>query len=629
MWRYHSTTGWKLLAILSADTVIYSDTGLSASNLYMYTVRAYNSAGNSSWSNMPSATTLPDGDTTPPSVPQNLSATANSCSQTSLTWSASTDAGGSGLKGYNLYRGGSYIKQVLAPATSTTDTGLSESATYSYTARAVDNAGNMSASSNTAITNTPACQVCGDGTLDPGEECDDGNTTNGDGCSSVCLIESPDSEGSTVWAEGFGGTDSDIGKTAVVDNFGNVLVAGLFSGTVDFGGGPLTGMANDIFLAKYASDGTHIWSKRFGSTGDDRVQGIAVDDVGNIIVTGHFQETVNFGGGALTSAYDQVFNLYSFDIFLAKYSPDGTHIWSKRFGNAGEDIGYGVAAESNGDVLLTGAFSGWVDFGGGYLQGSNGGRNTVVAKFSGSSGEHIWSKNFLSISDDAGYGIGIDNSDNILVAGEFSGTVDFGDGQVDSAGMSDIFVVKFLPDGSYVWSKQVGGTGNDVANDAAVDSAGNIVVTGFFSNTVNFGGGALTSSGPWDIFVAKYSSSGAHVWSKKLGGTSIDEAYDVAIDGNNNVVVTGSFVSTADFGDGPLTSAGSYDIFVAKYAGANGAHIWSSRFGGSGIEEGYGIAVNGSSDVFVTGFFPGTVDFGSGPLTSNGLYDIFLLQLAP
>jgi hypothetical protein len=122
---------------------------------------------------------------------------------------------------------------------------------------------------------------------------------------------------------------------------------------------------------------------------------------------------------------------------------------------------------------------------------------------------------------------------------------------------------------------------------------------------------------------------GTHLWSRRFGGTSFDQGLGVAVDGSGNVLVTGVFEGTVDFGGGPLTSAGIIDIFVAKYSGTDGSHVWSRRFGSTIFDEGLGVAVDGSGNVLVTGVFEGTVDFGGGPLTSAGGNDIFLLRLRP
>jgi hypothetical protein len=158
----------------------------------------------------------------------------------------------------------------------------------------------------------------------------------------------------------------------------------------------------------------------------------------------------------------------------------------------------------------------------------------------------------------------------------------------------------------------------------AVDRSGNVVVTGYFEGTVDFGGGPLTSAGFGDVFVASYSPAGAHRWSKRFGSSkSYGLGRGVAVDKSGNAVVTGDFEGTVGFGGAPLTSEGYSDIFVASF-GPTGAHRWSRRLGDAGWEEGHDVAVDGSDNVVVTGHFGGTVDFGGGPLTSAGAGDIFV-----
>ena len=188
-------------------------------------------------------------DMTAPLVPTGLTGTAVSCSQIDLSWSASTDTGGSGLKGYNVYRNGTYIKQVT---TSTSDTGLTASTTYSYTVSAIDNAGNQSGMSNTATISTPSCTV----------------------------------SGQYLWSQNIGGSisaDSAYGNSVVADINGNVIVVGRFSGTVDFGRVYMTSAGGeDIFIAKYSPTGSLLWSKRLGGSSSETARSVSLDREGNI-----------------------------------------------------------------------------------------------------------------------------------------------------------------------------------------------------------------------------------------------------------------------------------------------------------------------------------------------------------
>ena len=361
-----------------------------------------------------------------------------------------------------------------------------------------------------------------------------------------------------LWSHRFGSTSYDAGTAVAVDASGNLLLTGRFRGIVDFGGGNLVAEGgDDIFIAKYNLAGVHQWSQRFGSTSVDAGTAMTVDGSGNLLLTGYFRGTVDFGGGNLVSAGGS-------DVFVAKYNAAGAHQWSKRFGGTGGEIAYAVDVDGTGGVLVTGLFSGTVNFGGVNLM-SAGFNDIFVAKYD-AAGTHQWSHGFGSPGGDVGYAVDVDGSGNALVTGQFQGTVNFGGGNLESAGQNDIFVAKYDPAGVHQWSQRFGGTLGDIGYDVAVDGWGNALVTGYFQGTVDFGGGDLTSAGGFDIFVAKFNSAGVHRWSQRFGSTSGDFGNAVAADGSGNVLVTGVFRGTTTFGGGGLTSAGNDDIFVAMYA---------------------------------------------------------------
>jgi len=193
----------------------------------------------------------------------------------------------------------------------------------------------------------------------------------------------------------------------------------------------------------------------------------------------------------------------------------------------------------------------------------------------------LWSKGFGYAGCDVGYSVAVDLSGNVFVTGYFGETVNFGGSNLVSAGGNDIFVAKYNAAGVHQWSQRFGSTGGDIGYSVAVDVSGNVFVTGYFQGTVNFGGGNLVSAGGQDIFVAKYDAAGAHLWSQRFGGPGLDIGYSVAVDASGNVFVTGHFQGTVNFGGSNLVSQGGTDIFVAKYDVA-GAHLWSQRFGGPG-----------------------------------------------
>ena len=612
-----------------------SNTGLTASTTYYYSVAAVDKAGNVSLQStfvgaaLPAcvtattvttstSTTLVSGDRTAPAMPTGVTAAAATCSQINLTWGASTDTGGSGLKGYNLYRNGVYLKQVLAPAISSSDGGLAASTVYSYAVKAVDNAGNASGMSATASSNTPGCPASGG-----------------------------------AWPKRFGGAGVDYGHAVAADSRGNLVVAGYFQGTADFGGGPLTSAGGfDIFVAKYSPTGSYLWAKRYGGTGDDFGYGVAVDPSDNIVVTGFFRNTVNFGGGGLTSAGLN-------DIFIAKYAAaDGSYIWGKRFGSTGGDFGYAVAVDhtcgggsndgtsctSNatctgggtcGNVLFTGSFEGTVNFGGADMTSAAGGDNVFVAKYS-AAGTHLWSETFSYNSSNQASAIAVGSGGEVVITGIFGGQINFGGATLTSAGGYDIFLAKLSGvNGAHVWSKRFGATTNyDTGNGVAVDHNGDVVLTGGIYGTVDFGGGSVNARSI-DGYVAKFAGAdGSYRWARLLAGDYTGGAggQAIATDGSNNVVVTGQFsTSTAvgvDFGTGPLLSVGGYDVFLAKYA-PSGTPLWSKRFGGTSDDLSFGVTCDASGNSALTGTFLGTADFAGGVLTSAGSTDIFVAKVGP
>jgi hypothetical protein len=443
---------------------------------------------------------------------------------------------------------------------------------------------------------------------------------------SILLISQTVQAQQHVWSQRFGDSEWEEGKNVAVDGSGNVIITGHFKGTVDFGGGTLTSVGGwDIYVAKFTSGGTHLWSQRFGnalSTSDEYCESVAVDGSGNIIITGFFGSTIDFGGVTLTS-------VGAYDVFLAKFNPSGTHLWSQRFGNTGSTNSHDVTVDGSGNAIITGYFGGTVDFGGGTLT-NLGSFDIFLAKF-GPTGTHLWSQCFGTTTSWSGsYGIAVidDGSENVIVTGVLHGVVDFGGGPLDSGGFDNIFLAKFGPTGTHLWSQRFGDSGGAYSEDVAVDGSGNVFITGDFGGTVDFGSGPLTSLGG-DIFLAKFNPSGTHLWSDNFGDSDWQGANAVAVDSTDNVFITGQFDGTVDFGGGPLTCAGSlpplFDIFVAKFK-SDGIHVWSSRFGVGWPEVGNDVAVDAPGNVIITGYFSTTVDFGGGTLTSQGNYDIFVAK---
>ena len=442
-----------------------------------------------------------------------------------------------------------------------------------------------------------------------------------------CVCECPphgQALGRTVWSKRFGDEASQQGSSIATDRLGNVLVMGGFTGTLDLGAQPLRSSGRrDLFLAKFDTEGVLRWSRAFGSKD---TQG----HCGGRAVAADRDGNIFLAGdfsGSLQFDNQTIKSDSSYDVFLAKLSPEGKVLWSRRFGGDGRDLASGLSVDHVGNVFLTGEFRGTIDFGGGPLA-SAGDVDIFLAKID-PNGKHVYSKRFGGAREDFGTGIAADYAGNVVVTGEYTDSVDFGEGLVRTAMGYDIFVAKFDPTGKPMWSKSFGpleSTDIHGGRSITLDRTGNILLAGDFRDTLDLGGGPLQSAGSYDVFVAKYDPSGEHVWSKRFGDTAWDTAEGIATDGVGNVLVAGGYEGTVDFGGGPLPSAGGFDGFVLALD-SWGNYLGAKAFGDKRSQNATSITSDFVGHVFVTGAFEGTLDFGDGPLQSAGEGDVFFAKL--
>jgi subtilisin-like proprotein convertase family protein len=230
-----------------------------------------------------------------------------------------------------------------------------------------------------------------------------------------------------------------------------------------------------------------------------------------------------------------------------------------------------------------------------------------------------------------------DAAGNVYVAGGFTGTADFDPGpgtfQLTSAGSTDVYVAKYRPDGSLAWARQAGGATDEGCHGLAVDAAGNVTVAGAFSGTADFDPGpgtlSLSSAGGSDVFVWQLDAQGNLRWARRAGGTGWDDSRSLKADAAGNVYLTGLFTGTANFGATNLVSAGAEDVFVCKLD-PSGNFAWAQRMGGATHDQGNQTALFNAPEglqVFVTGAFTGTAGFGSTTLVDPGNTDAFLCKL--
>jgi len=350
-----------------------------------------------------------------------------------------------------------------------------------------------------------------------------------------------------------------------------------------------------------------IYSTYLGGNGDDDGGGIAVDSAGSAYITGqtasiNFPTTNSFqpnGGG-------------SYDAFVVKLDPAGSSfVYSTYLGGSSVDYGYGIAVDSAGNAYVVGntASSDFPTMN--PLQAANnGGLDVFVTALSADGSALIYSTYLGGSGDDLGSGIALDSSANAYVTGSTLST-DFPTNnalQGTNGGLNDAFVAEITPDGqTLVYSTYLGGSGQDYGNGIAVDSAGNAYVTGqtLSSDFPIMNPVQSTNKGSSSAFVSKISAGGtALAYSTYLGGTGYDLSYAIAVDSAGNAYTTGSAGSTNFPTMNPLqaTNHGSFDAFVTEINPTGSALVYSTYLGGKLEDDGYGIAVDGAGNVYVTGY---------------------------
>ncbi len=529
----------------SVTDIAISDTELSPSTEYCYTVSAYDAANNESSKSTQACATTFEG--IPPTTPTNLIATAASGGMVNLSWDAATD--NIGVAGYKVYRNGILLTSV--PGITTTDVGpLNSSTEYCYTVSAYDNATNESSQS------TQACAK-------------------------------------TFFTKELGSSSYDYGQAVATDSSGNVYLTGYTSGGID---GNTNAGGYDIFVVKYNAAGIKQWTRQLGTSMDDAGQAIATDTSGNVYVTGYSGSGLD---GGTTTGYRVM--------FLVKYDTSGTKQWTRVLGSTSMPVnGKGIAIDPSGNIYVAGTAYESLD---GNTYWGDG--EIFLVKYN-AAGTKQWTRQMGTRDEDAAMGIALDTSGNIYITGTTKGNLD---GNTNS-GDYDIFLAKYNPAGTKQWTKQLGTSSIDIGYGIAVDASDNVYVTGVTFNGLD----GNSFAGARDIFLVRYSTAGIKQWTRQLGTSYLDEGYGVAVDNAGNIYITGC---TDDSLDGNIFM-GSFDVVLSKY-NITGIKQWTRQLGTSSADVGYGIAIDGGGNIYVTGQTDGNLGSHDG-YPGGGSGDVFLAK---
>ncbi len=340
-----------------------------------------------------------------------------------------------------------------------------------------------------------------------------------------------------------------------------------------------------------------------------------VDAAGNYYFHGGFGGMIDFGGGPVASEPTGS-NALVPDAFVAKYSPSGAWLWSRKLGGAGTQTSEQFVFEPSGDVILVGrstAASG-LDFGGAAL--TCGDQAVFLARFAGADGAYKWSKCLGSGVESVTSAV-LDGSGNLVISGTLvSGSTDFGTGALVAQGL-DMFVASFaLANGAAVAAKRFGGAGDDHGYDLARASDGSYALVGSCSGNVDFGGGLVTvGKGASDLCVVRMSSSWAPTWVRQLGDLGADRARAAAFTPSGKLMVTGVFNGQVDFDTGVVEiGKGSDDLVLAQMNATTGAIEWHKVFASATAEEATDLAVTSTGDLMLFGRVDNALSFGGAPV---------------
>lgn len=439
-----------------------------------------------------------------------------------------------------------------------------------------------------------------------------------------CNGDAPACSGKYFWSFIAGDTEAQRGWAVAVDAEDNVVVAGDIRGSAKFGNQTAASNgAKDIVVGKLDKGGEPSWVRRWGDMGEQQANGVAVDKAGNVFVAGWIDGSVNFGNGVLTSKGLS-------DMFVVMLDPNGEVQWSKTFGDSGDDELYDIAVDkATGNLLVTGSFSDVVDFGKGKTA-SAGGTDGVVLMLDPGDGHALWVTPFGNAGANFGWRVTSDSSGNALVAGYGDGgVINFGDGSVGGLGMNDAYLVKLDPNGALAWTKVLGGASDDFAYEVAAGPDDEVVVAGTFRASGDFGSGSMGAIGQIDMFMSRFDKNGKNTWAKRYGTVEV-QPNGIVIDGAGHIVVTGFMRSNVNFGNGDITGSADNDAFAAKFD-KTGKALWSMNFGKEGgTERGNDVALTAAGEPVIAGYFEsGLVFSGAKQINTAGNHDIFVVKLAP
>lgn len=417
-----------------------------------------------------------------------------------------------------------------------------------------------------------------------------------------------------------------------IDASGFVVLVGSFSATIDLGGGDLTSASQqDIFIARYTPAGALDWHRTFTTGmpgGAGFLHDVAVGSDGAVHIVGRATHDIDLGGGVETVTVPDG----TWDFFAAEYGADGKFRWSRMFGQSATEIGYHLALDSQDNILVGGLFfAGSLDLGGGVMTSE--GNDAFLLKLD-SGGDPVWSRQLGAANDQTITGLAVDSSDAVVLVGQFDSYLEFaGDGILSNSGPSVPFLLKADSDGQLMWSTSLYSETNDAGHvsGVAVGARDSIVIGGWFTGTMNIGGSWPVMAANLSPFVARVGADEVVQWSHVFESATPFEGEPsgvrLGIAGDESLWLAMTMIPSIDLGGGLLFPRGQEDLVLGKFT-ADGANVWSARFGDPELQRVDDLAV-GADDAVVSGIFRGTLGLLNGPKLKGegGAPDILVARI--
>jgi hypothetical protein len=424
------------------------------------------------------------------------------------------------------------------------------------------------------------------------------------------------------WAKSYGDAEDQTASALAVNEAGESALIGTARGTVDFGNIPWSGSKadTDVVVAKIASNGQALWSRRYGDSCDQRGGAVAHAPSGDVFIAGDFCGKMDFGATVVTTAGPEI------DLFVALIDTLGEDVYSRSFGGKGAQIARAAAVDQQGNAIIVGSFDQAFDDGAGAVPSAGLDDGFLLELDPG--GKVLWSHVFGGPESDIPRAVAVDTAGNILVGGSFGGTVDFGGGPLTAPpGHPSAFLTKLDANGKSLWS-QAFASDDAVVNGISLGDNGLIAVAGSFAGSINLGGGIIKTAGEEDAFVAKVDSTGKIVWGRAFGGPTSDRGVGVAFGVGGALALTGTSDESIDFGNfalAPILPNGPAMVYVAAF-GAAGTIENGWALGSSAPPQNIGVGLSGKRELTVAGSSRAAIGTTFSALPPAGGWDIFLMH---